>query len=233
MSGYGQNSSNEVIEQMHQQGALKQARERIINRINEVVNEINQTNPDGKTKRYLGSALVKKERMSCKKPQGGNCLGSGIDSMYVARLPKQTQQTINHYTPPIAQGESMYDKRYPEGRFVGIEEASRRAPRKQKTKIVIDPDVEAQYYLDSEDDEYKDDAPLLGAAFVTPEQFFGMSGSGKSKKELKAPKKAKRAPSDWNLFVKAVAKHEDLPYMEAIKLASGYKRDGYTIEDFQ
>jgi hypothetical protein len=239
MSGYSKNSENDLVDEMYKNRPMKKSIDQIINRINSVVQEINETNGDGKSSRYLGTAL-KKEKLAYRKPKkvkGGSQFMGGSNVMDVMRAPIPTETTINHYTPPIAQGQSMYDKIYPEGRFVGIEEAARKGPRKQKSKLVIDPNIQAQYYLDSDEDEYKDGSSLLGAALVTPEQFFGMTGSGccgsgKKSKEPKAPKKAKRPPTDWNLFVKAVAKHEDLPYMQAVKIASEYKRDGYTIEDF-
>jgi hypothetical protein len=41
-----------------------------------------------------------------------------------------------------------------------------------------------------------------------------------------------RKPSDWQLLVKAVAVHEGIPYNKALKVASQYKKEGYTYLDF-
>lgn len=114
----------------------KELQKKIIKRIDEIVREVNETNPAGRTKNYLGAGIGQVESSA-----------------------------------------SKIEKMYPEGEFVGVAEKT----RGRKTR----------------------------------------SDKGK-----------KREPSEWIKLVKAVQMHEDIPYRDAMKVASEYKRQGYTWRDF-
>lgn len=58
----------------------------------------------------------------------------------------------------------------------------------------------------------------------------GLVGGRGRKKRSDAGKP--RKPSDWQLLVKAVAAYEGIPYNKALKVASKYKKEGYTYLDF-
>lgn len=55
---------------------------------------------------------------------------------------------------------------------------------------------------------------------------------GAKKRKPRADKGKKRQPSEWLKLVKAVQKHEEVTYRDALKLASSYKHQGYTADDF-
>ena len=59
----------------------------------------------------------------------------------------------------------------------------------------------------------------------------GLVGGRGRKKRSDAGKP--RKPSDWQRLVKAVAAYEGIPYNKALKVASQYKKDGYTYHDFE
>jgi len=63
----------------------------------------------------------------------------------------------------------------------------------------------------------------------------GMTGGGDAKRGRKKRSDAgkPRKDSDWIRLVKAVADYEDIPYNKALKVASQYKKDGYTYRDFE
>ena len=57
----------------------------------------------------------------------------------------------------------------------------------------------------------------------------GLVGGRKKRSDAGKPRKH----SDWQLLVKAVAAYEGIPYNKALKVASQYKKEGYTYLDFE
>ena len=62
----------------------------------------------------------------------------------------------------------------------------------------------------------------------------GMTGGGggdaKRGRKKRSDAGKPRKDSDW---IRLVAEYEDVPYNKALKIASQYKKDGYTYRDFE
>ena len=164
-----------------------EGRLRVMNKINNLIEEINNTNMAGRAQNYLRGGAMKSRQKRITNPEG-------INRNYNYADPRNDLQHISQR----ATGYDLQDTTY-----------------------------QGPMHLNY-------DNGMNGGAMMHM-SYAGRNAHGgamKKPRKKRTDKGKPRPQSEWQKLVKAVAKAEGLPYNRALKVASKYRKEGYTSADF-
>lgn len=181
--------------------------QKVIDRINEIIQKVSEENMGGRSARYIGSGLKKQKQIPSKRSlyshqPGGGKLNEGSYIMY-------DEDTGNNYFETVGEGGNMVAGNMVAGAGrIGFPTggAGARSNRLGKPKRKLEADDEFDVNL-----RYVKTEPV--------------------KRRKKRKDTGKPRNTEWTQFVKEVAASYAIPYNKALTVASQLKKQGTTIED--